>query len=119
MSSRATLLADIDRMDADAWATYLAEDAVMRFGNADPVRGAPGLPRRARGLLRDDRRSQSRHCRNVGAGGSDDRRDDVTYARKDGRRVTVPVVTVYRTNDDDMIAAYRVFIDLEPVFAEG
>lgn len=77
MSSRANLLADIDRMDADAWATYLAEDAVMRFGNADPVRGHQGC------------------------------------------RVTVPVVTVYRTNDDDMIAAYRVFIDLEPVFAEG
>ncbi len=33
--------------------------------------------------------------------------------------MTVPVVTVYRTNDDDMIAAYRVFIDFEPVFAEA
>jgi hypothetical protein len=77
LSSRANLLADIDRMDADAWATYLAR------GRCDALR-------------------------QLGPG-----------AGRQGCRVTVPVVTVYRTNDDDMIAAYRVFIDLEPVFAEG
>jgi hypothetical protein len=33
--------------------------------------------------------------------------------------VCVPVVTIYRTNDDDLLADYRVFIDLAPVFAAG
>lgn len=42
----------------------------------------------------------------------------MTYTRTDGRRVTVPVVTVYEVGADDLIAAYRVFLDLAPVFAE-
>jgi hypothetical protein len=36
----------------------------------------------------------------------------------DGKDVTVPVVTIYRTNDEDVISDYRVYIDLAPVFAE-
>ena len=39
MSSHAQMFDDIDRMDADGWASHLAPDAVMRFGNADPVHG--------------------------------------------------------------------------------
>ena len=39
MSAHAQMFDDIDRMDADGWASHLAPDAVMRFGNADPVHG--------------------------------------------------------------------------------
>ena len=42
---------------------------------------------------------------------------NVTYTRDDDREVTVPVVTIYRTNANDLIADYRVYIDLAPVFA--
>jgi hypothetical protein len=41
---------------------------------------------------------------------------DVTYTRKDGDKVTVPVVTIYRSADE-LIDDYRVFIDLAPLFA--
>jgi hypothetical protein len=41
---------------------------------------------------------------------------DVTYTRKDGGTVTVPVVTIYR-EADGLIRDYRVFIDLAPLFA--
>ena len=41
---------------------------------------------------------------------------EVTYTRKDGGTVTVPVVTIYREGDGD-IADYRIFIDLAPLFA--
>jgi ketosteroid isomerase-like protein len=34
-----SMFADIDRMDADAWASYLSDDVVMRFGNAERVHG--------------------------------------------------------------------------------
>ena len=33
------LLADVDRMDAKAFASYLSEDCVLRFANADEVVG--------------------------------------------------------------------------------
>ena len=41
---------------------------------------------------------------------------DVTYTRKDGGTVTVPVVTIYRERDGEIVD-YRVFIDLAPLFA--
>jgi hypothetical protein len=43
---------------------------------------------------------------------------DVTYTRRDGGQVTVPVVTIYRPADGP-IEDYRVFIDLVPLFAES
>lgn len=33
------IFAVVDRLDSDAFAAYYAEDAVLRFGNAEPVRG--------------------------------------------------------------------------------
>jgi hypothetical protein len=43
---------------------------------------------------------------------------DVTYTLKDGREVTVPVVTIYRASGE-LIDDYRIFIDVAPVFAEA
>ena len=41
-ATRMRMFADIERMDAHAWASYLAPDAVMRFGNDDPIYGRDG-----------------------------------------------------------------------------
>jgi hypothetical protein len=50
-------------------------------------------------------------------GGATIAETSVTFTRTDGRAVEVPAVTIYRTNADDMIADYRVYMDLAPVFA--
>jgi len=112
-----TLFDDIDSMDPDRFAAHLAEGAAMRFGNAPPIEG--------RQACRDtwaefcegiDGVSHSR----VGQWRSDAGtvvESDVSYDRKDGRSVTVPVVTIYR-EDGELIDDYRVFIDLAPLFAE-
>ena len=42
---------------------------------------------------------------------------NVTYTKKDGAEVTVPVVTIYRSGGE-LIDDYRVFIDLAPLFGE-
>jgi ketosteroid isomerase-like protein len=118
MSTRANMFADIDRMDADAWASYLAPEAVMRFGNAAPVRGRQACRDALAAFyaaidgLRHDivEKWELESVTVVEA--------NVTYIRKDGDQVTVPVVTIYRTDNEDLIADYRVFIDLAPVFAE-
>src|ERR1700753_3077102 len=41
-ATRMRMFSDIERMDAHAWAEYLAPDAVMRFGNDDPIYGRDG-----------------------------------------------------------------------------
>jgi ketosteroid isomerase-like protein len=118
-AARTTMFADIDRMDAAAWASYLASDVVMRFGNADPVRGREAC-----------REALDAFYGQIGGLRHDvvERWDDaaativeanVTYTRTDGEEVTVPVVTIYRTDGGDLISDYRVFIDLAPVFASG
>ena len=111
------MFADIDRMDAAAWASYLAPDAVMRFGNADPVNGRESCRDALQSfyeLIDGMRHDLIEQWHDPPATIVE---SNVTYTRKDGREVTVPVVTIYRTNDEDLIADYRVFIDLAPVFA--
>jgi hypothetical protein len=43
MSTTTDVFADVDRMDAKAFASYLAEDCVLRFANADEVVGRDAI----------------------------------------------------------------------------
>lgn len=114
MTSRSQMFADIDRMDADAWAGHLASDAVMR--SATPIRC---MGETAAAMHWQRFMSRSRGCRITSWGHGDATivEANVTYKRRDGGEVTVPVVTIYRTNGKDLIADYRVYVDLAPVFA--
>lgn len=116
MADRSRLFADIDSMEPDRFTAHLAEDVVMRFGNAEPVRGrsavhdvwasfCDGIDGLSHALVE---RWEADPATIVEA--------DVTYTRKDGGTVTVPVVTIYRERDGQ-IDDYRVFIDLAPLFA--
>jgi ketosteroid isomerase-like protein len=120
MASKDTLFADIDTMDPDLFARHLADDVTMRFGNAPELHGRDAC-----------RQTWADFCELVDGvhhdvvdqwdeGDATIAHTDVTYTRKDGARVTVPVVTIYRTAaGDGPIVDYRVFLDLAPVFATG
>ena len=115
-ATRMRMFADIERMDAHAWAEYLAPDAVMRFGNDDPIYGRDGC----RGAL------EAFYSRIDGLrynlvelwehGEATIVEANVTYTRSDGHDVTVPVVTIYRVDANDLISDYRVYTDIAPVF---
>jgi ketosteroid isomerase-like protein len=116
MADRSELFADIDSMEPDRFAAHLADDVTMRFGNADPVQGRDAVRDAWAGFcaeldgVRHSLADQwpSDHGTVVEA--------QVTYTRKDGSDVTVPVATIYRERDG-LIADYRIFIDLAPLFA--
>jgi ketosteroid isomerase-like protein len=118
-ASRISMFADIDRMDARAWASHLSPEAVMRFGNAEPVHGRDRCREALASFyaqidgLRHQIVEQWEH------GSATIVEANVTYVRRDGNEVTVPAVTIYRTDDQDLIFDYRVYIDLAPVFAEA
>ena len=117
MPDRSNLLADIDTLDADRWAAYLADDAVLRFGNGDPVQGRDACRDALAGFwdtiegvhhdLVEQWETDSATIVEV----------RITYTLPGGREVTVPGVTVYRTDDDDLIDDYRVYVDLAPLYA--
>ena len=116
-ATRMRMFADIERMDARAWASYLAPDAVVRFGNDDPIYGRDGCRAALEafysriGGLRHDVVELWEH------GEATIVEANVAYIRSDGQEVTLPVVTIYRTDANNLISDYRVYTDVAPVFA--
>ena len=110
------LVAVIDSMDAKRFASYMAEDCVLGFGNVDEVVGRDAIEAAIAGFFETIKglRHDVLHVWEV---------DDttilqfvVTYTRHDGDEVTVPAVTIYRRRGD-LIEDYRVYVDLAPVYA--
>ena len=116
MPDRSQLFSDIDSMEPERFTAHLADDVTMRFGNAEPVQGKAAVHDVWAGFCdgidgvshAPGRRWESEEGTVAEA--------DVTYTRKDGATVTVPVVTIYR-EDGELIDDYRIFIDLAPLFA--
>ena len=116
MADRSQLFDDIDSMEPERFTAHLADDVTMRFGNAEPVQGRAAVHDVWAGFC-DGIDGVSHAPR--GRWESDEGtvvEADVTYTRKDGGTVTVPVVTIYRAGGE-LIDDYRVFIDLAPLFA--
>jgi ketosteroid isomerase-like protein len=117
MSTRDEIWDDVDRMDADAWAAHLAPDAVMRFGNADPVRGREACRDALAAFFGQIGGLSHEIVEHWEDGRATITELEVTYRRKDGHAVTVPAVTIFRTDDDGLIVDYRIFVDQAPLFA--
>jgi ketosteroid isomerase-like protein len=115
---RDTLFADIDSMAPDRFAAHLADDVDFRFGNADPVHGRAAVRAVWAGFCETVDGVRHDLVAQWDTGDAVIAESDVTYTRKDGGQVTVPVVTIYRPADG-LIEDYRVFIDLVPLFAES
>jgi ketosteroid isomerase-like protein len=116
MPAHPNLFADIDSMDPDRFAGHLADDVSFRFGNSDPVVG--------RAAVRD---TWAGFCDGIDGVSHEivEQWDEdaativestVTYTRKDGSTISLPVVTIYR-GDGDKISDYRIFMDVAPLFA--
>ncbi|MCI0344386.1 MAG: nuclear transport factor 2 family protein [Chloroflexi bacterium] len=116
MRSRTTLFADIDTMVPEAFARHLAEDVTMRFGNAPPMHGRAACREAWAGFCELVDGVHHEVVNQWDVGDTTIAETAVTYTRKNGARVTVPVVTIYRAGGE-LIAEYRVFLDLTPVFA--
>jgi len=110
------LFGAIDRMDATALASFLTEDSVFRFGNAEPVRGNNNVREYVAGFfssimaLKHDVHGIWEKDDVVTVQG------EVTYTRKDGRLVTVPFVDLFKMNGV-LIHEFLIYIDASPLFS--
>ena len=116
MAARANLFEDIDSMEPDRFAAHLADDVSFRFGNADAVHGRDAVRDVWAGFCETVDGVRHEIVEQFESGDATIAESNVTYTKKDGAQVTVPVVTIYRENGG-LIADYRVFIDLAPLFA--
>ena len=116
MAARADLFADIDSMEPDRFAAHLADDVSFRFGNAEAVHGRDAVRDVWAGFCETVDGVSHEVVEQFESGDATIAESNVTYTKKDGAQVTVPVVTIYRSGGE-LIDDYRVFIDLAPLFA--
>jgi ketosteroid isomerase-like protein len=117
----AQLFATIDAMDTDAFVAFFADDAVFRFGNADPAQGRAAIRETLAGFF-----GAIGGLRHVVTGiwrGEWERgpvisvETAVTYTRADGSRTpTLPATSTLRMNGE-LIQDYRIFVDATPLFS--
>ena len=111
------LFAAIDGKDAAGFAGFLTERGVFRFGSSPPVTGRAAV-QAAVGAFFDSIDGLTHSVTHVW-------RDDsmlacegeVCYRRLDGREVIIPFVDVFEL-DGDLISAYRIYIDIAPLYAD-
>jgi ketosteroid isomerase-like protein len=110
------LFADIDRMDAAAFASYFTEDGVLRFANADEVRGRDAIEAVIAGFFGTIKGLSHQIFEQWDVGEATILQGEVTYTRTDDRQVTLPAAVIFR-RDVDLIADYRIYIDQTPLYA--
>jgi ketosteroid isomerase-like protein len=110
------LFADIDRMDAAAFASYFTEDGVLRFANADEVQGRGAIEAVIAGFFGTIKGLSHRILEQWDVGDATVLQAEVTYTRTDDGRVTLPAVVIFR-RDGDLIVDYRIYIDQTLLYA--
>jgi ketosteroid isomerase-like protein len=112
----ARLFAAIDARDAQAFAAFLTEDALFRFGSAPPVRGRDAVREVVGGffLAIASCRHRLLHCWQDGEALA--MQGEVTYGRLDGGTVMLPFVNVLQLRGTG-IREYLIYIDNAPLFA--
>jgi len=110
------IFADIDAFDPDKFVAHLTEDAVFRFGNADPVVGRAAVREAVAGFFSTIDGLTHHVLDSWDVGDTTIVRIDVEYRRKDGKSVTVPNADIL-TFDGDLVRNWQIYIDLAPLYA--
>ena len=111
------MFAAIDAKDTTAFVGYLTADAVFRFGSAPAVEGRDAITAAVDGFFGTIAASSHRIDSTLQSGSTMVCEGDVTYTRLDGSSVTLPFADVFEL-DGDLISAYKIYIDIAPLFAE-
>jgi ketosteroid isomerase-like protein len=107
----------VDAMQPEAFAQFLAEDGAFIFGNMPAAKGRAAVA----GAVKQFFSSISgikHHIAGVWQEGDTVTVElEVSYTRKDGKVVTLPCANIWKLNQQDKISDYRIFMDVNPVFA--
>jgi ketosteroid isomerase-like protein len=111
------LFAAIDAKDAAAFAEFITEDGEFRFGSAPAVSGRAAIQAAVADFFSTiDGLSHSitkvwREDTSLACEG------EVCYRRHDGTEIVVPFVDVFEI-DGELISAYKIYIDIAPLYAD-
>ena len=111
-----SLFGAIDRMDVVTFESFLTEDSVFRFGNAQPVRGRSNVSEYVAGFFSSIKALKHNVLGVWEQNNVFTVQGEVTYTRKDDRSVTVPFVNLFKT-DGKLIREYLVYVDASPLYS--
>ena len=114
-----SLFAAVDRRDGDAVLGFLTADVVLVFGNNDPMEGKARFEEAQRSfasLIGGLRHEIHDIWHAVEDSDVVIARMTVHYTRLDATGVSVPCCNIFRMSGD-LVAEYRVYMDINPVFA--
>jgi limonene-1,2-epoxide hydrolase len=110
------LYANVDAMRLDAFVAGLAPDVEVVVGNNPAMHGRQAV-KDGIGCFWSTIQGLKHNFVNVVEGqGLTILEAKVDYVRKDGRQVTVPVVTVLERNGE-LVKSLRIYFDVAPVYA--
>ncbi|MFA7326166.1 MAG: nuclear transport factor 2 family protein [Candidatus Kapaibacterium sp.] len=109
------LFKSIDSKNTDAFASYLAEDAVFTMGDTPAVSGKDNIHTGV-GQFFESIKGLSHTVKNTILNGNDlVTPGTVTYTRHDDSELTVSFCNVFKL-EDDKIKDYKVYIDLSQLY---
>ena len=109
------LFQSVDDRDADSFLTFLSNDALFRFGNAQPVNGKAAVGDVVRGFFESIK--AIRHDI-IEIWEQDDVvicHGTVTYTRQDSSVLAVPFVNILKM-DKELIKEYLIFVDISELY---
>jgi hypothetical protein len=110
------MYANIDAMRLNEFAEVLAPDVKVVVGN-NPAMNGRQAAKEGIGYFFSTIKGLKHHLVNVVEGnGLTFLEANVEYLRKDGKSVTVPVVTVLERSSD-LVTSLRIYFDVAPVYA--
>jgi ketosteroid isomerase-like protein len=111
------LFAATDAKDVAANAAYLTEDIELRFGNNEPVIGKVDYEAMSTQFYAS-LKSLRHEIHSLWTVDDDVVITEMTvhYERLDGQRLSLPCANIFRLRDG-LVADYRIFMDVNPVFA--
>lgn len=111
------VFAAIDRQDATAFVGYLTEDAVFRFGSAPAVRGREAIAAAVDGFFGTIAACSHDVQNTLSSGRTVVCEGEVTYRRQNDTEITLPFTDIFEY-DGDLISQYKIYIDINPLYAE-
>ena len=111
------LFAAIDRQDTASFVAALTDDAVFRFGSSPPAQGREAIAAAVGGFFGTIAGLSHRIDKVLWDGGTQVCEGEVTYERHDGSKITLPFTDVFEYSGD-LIARYKIYMDIGPLYAE-
>lgn len=111
------MFAAIDAKDGAGFVSFLTEDAVFRFGSAPPVQGRDAIQAAVEGFFTTISACSHSIANTLGQNDTLVCEGDVTYTRHDGSDITLPFTDIFEY-EGDLIAHYKIYIDVGPLYAE-